>query len=79
MLDSFYLKQERKYKQLYKNIVKKNEDQINFSLDTSEITGTEKETKRIYFLRCLFSITELFFYPLLIAALIILVVILKIF
>lgn len=35
VLDSFYLQQERKYKQLYKNVAAKDENQIDFNLDTN--------------------------------------------
>lgn len=79
LLDAYYLQQERKYKQLYKNVIEKEENQIDFSLDTSMVIGTHKEMKRLCFYRCFFSITELFFYPLIAAALIILVIVLKIF
>lgn len=79
ILDSFYLQQERKYKQLYKNIVAKNESQIDFNMDTSKATGTTEEMKRLCFCRCLFSITEVCFYPLLTVALIVLLIVLKVF
>ena len=39
VLDSFYLQQERKYKQLYKNVAAKDENQIDFNLDTSKVVG----------------------------------------
>lgn len=79
ILDAFYLQQERKYKQLYKNIVAKDENQIDFNLDTSIVTGTKKEIKKLCLYRCIFSITELCFYPIIAVALIILVVVLKVF
>lgn len=79
ILDSFYLQQERKYKQLYKNVIAKDEAQIDFCLDTSTATGTTEEMKRLCICSCLFSITELCFYPIIAAALIILVVVLKVF
>lgn len=79
ILDSFYLQQERKYKLLYKNVIAKNENQIDFNLDTSMATGTPEEMKRLCFCKCMFSITELCFYPVIAAALIILVVVLKVF
>lgn len=79
ILDSFYLQQERKYKQLYKNVIEKDKTQIDFNLDTSKATGTTKEMDRLCFCRCFFSITELCFYPLIAVALIALVVVLKVF
>lgn len=78
-LDSFYLQQERKYKQLYKNVAEKDESQIDFNLDTSKATGTTEEMKRLCICSCFFSITELCFYPIIAAALIILVIVLKVF
>lgn len=79
VLDSFYLQQERKYKQLYKNVVTKDETQIDFCLDTSRATGTTEEMKRLCFCKCMFSITEICFYPLITVALIALIIVLKIF
>lgn len=79
LLDSFYLMQERKYKQLYKNIIEKDEEEIDFSLDTSKATGTTDEMKRLCFCRCLFSITEGTFYGVIALSLIVLVVTLKVF
>lgn len=46
ILDSFYLQQERKYKQLYKNIIKKDETQIDFNLDANNLTENDDEKKR---------------------------------
>lgn len=79
LLDSFYLMQERKYKQLYKNIIEKDEEEIDFSLDTSKAIGTTDEMKRLCFCRCLFSITEGTFYGVIVLSLIVLVVTLKVF
>lgn len=79
VLDSFYLQQERKYKQLYKNVAAKDENQIDFNLDTSKVVGTVDEMKRLCFCKCMFSITELWFYPLIAVVLIVLIIILKIF
>lgn len=79
ILDSFYLQQERKYKQLYKNVIEKTENEIDFNLYSSMVIGTEKEMKRLCFCKCLFSITEVCFYPLIAVSLVLLVVILKIF
>lgn len=78
ILDSFYLQQERKYKLLYKNVIERVENQIDFNLDTDMATGTTEDMKRLCFCRCLFSISELCFYPVIAAALIILIVILKV-
>lgn len=61
-LDSFYLQMERKYKVLYKRISKKNENEIDFNMDTRSVTYSEDEAKRICFCSCLFSKTEWPFY-----------------
>ena len=79
ILDSFYLQQERKYKQLYKNVAEQDESQIDFNLEADKATGTAEEMARLCFCKCLFSITELCFYPLIAVALIILVIVLKVF
>ena len=79
ILDSFYLQQERKYKQLYKNVAEQDESQIDFNLDADKATETAEEMARLCFCKCLFSITELCFYPLIAVALIILVIVLKVF
>ena len=79
ILDSFYLQQERKYKQLYKNVAEQDESQIDFNLDADKATGTAEEMAKLCFCKGLFSITELCFYPLIAVALIILVIVLKVF
>lgn len=79
VLDSFYLQQERYYKQLYKNVAEKDESQIDFNLDTRKVVGTKKEIDKLCFWKCLLSITELWFYLLLAITLIVLIIILKIF
>lgn len=79
ILDSFYLQQERKYKLLYKNVLVKSESDIDFNLDNDIATGTSVEMERLCFFRCMFSVTELWFYPLIAMAVFALVIILKIF
>lgn len=79
ILDSFYLQQERKFKQLYKNVTEKNEKDVDFNLDTSKASGTVDEMKRLCFCRCLFSSSEIWFYPLIAAALVVLAIALKMF
>lgn len=77
ILDAFYLQQERKYKLLYKNIATKLERDIDFNLDSSYATGSEVELVRLNFIKCLFSVTELWFYPLIAMSIVVLVIILK--
>ena len=52
LLDSFYLMQERKYRQLYKNIIEKDEEEIDFSLDTSKATRTNFLLSKCIVLNC---------------------------
>jgi len=78
-LDSFYLQQERKYKLLYKNIAAKKDENIDFNMDTSLAEGTVKETKRLCFFNCMFSVSEIWFYPIIAVAIIVLALVLKIF
>lgn len=79
ILDSFYLQQERKYKLLYKNITEKQESDIDFNLDSSIATGSVLELERLRFIKCMLSTTELWFYPLIAIAMVVLVVILKVY
>lgn len=79
ILDSFYLQQERKYKLLYKNVAAKKEENIDFNLDTSLAEGTVKETKCLCFANCMFSVSEIWFYPIIAVAIIVLALVLKVF
>lgn len=78
ILDSFYLQQERKYKLLYKNIATKMEKDIDFNLDSGLATGTTIELGRLCFFKCMFSVTEIWFYPLIAVAIAVLSIILKV-
>lgn len=67
-LDSFYLQIERKYKILYKNVLTKENDMIDFCMDTASIKPEGDDIKKICFLDCLFSTIEAGFYlPIIIA------------
>lgn len=77
ILDSFYLQQERKYRLLYKNIVIKQEEDIDFNLDSDLATGSAAELERLCFFKCMFSVTEVWFYLLITLAMTVLVVILN--
>ena len=61
-MDAFYLQQERKYKQLYKNVAEKDENDIDFNMDIRLVTGNADEMKRLCFCQCLFSISVIVFY-----------------
>ena len=78
-LDSFYLLQERKYKELYKIVAKKEENDIDFSLDTKELDEILdcSEKKRICICRCISSTSEIWFYSIIAVSLIVLFNVLK--
>lgn len=78
LLDSTYLQQERQYKALYREVTEKNEDEIDFNLNTRKVKFTKDETKHIHFFRCLFSFSEFLFYGALTAAIIILMLVIVI-
>lgn len=77
-LDAFYLQQERRYKQLYKNVAEKDENDIDFNLDTSLVIGDAREMERLCFCRCLFSKTVAWFYGSIAVAMFGLLILLKV-
>ena len=74
-IDSFYLQTERKYKELYKKVQFKKEEDIDFDMDTSYI---KTENTHMSYWNCVWSKTESFFYGSIIAAVLILAFILKV-
>lgn len=62
LLDSFYLQVERKYRKLYEIIAKKDENEIDFNMDTKIIEVPDDEESIIAYGGCFFSKTELSFY-----------------
>lgn len=56
-LDAYYLRQERLYRELYNLVREKNEQEIDFSMNTSEI-----QSEKTSYFNCLSSVTELWFY-----------------
>lgn len=78
ILDSFYLQQGRKYRLLYKNVSVRTEEDIDFNMDSRLAVGTSSEMERLRFLKCLFSVSEICFYPFIAAAMLVLVAVLKI-
>lgn len=79
ILDAFYLQTERRYNLLYKNVAAKEDDEIDFNLDARMATGTSLEMERLCFFKCFFSVTEICFYGVVGLALIVLVIVLKVF
>ena len=74
-IDAFYLQSERKYKELYKQVRTKKEEEIDFDMDTHTIPT--KGTRMGYW-RCVFSKTEFFFYGSITVAVVVLAFILKV-
>lgn len=66
-LDAYYLQLERKYKELYRLVSAKSEEEIDFSMDFSLV-----KDKRTGYLKCLASRTAIFFYPVLMLSLLVL-------
>ena len=79
LLDTFYLQTERKFKILYRNVAGKDEKNIDFNLDTSLASRTTSDMKCLSFFRCMFSTSEILFYPFIIVAAVVLIIVLKIF
>ena len=77
LLDAFYVQQERRYKALYRSVCEKKEEEIDFNLNTRNITFTSDEAKRICFFNCLKSTSVSLFYGVLTVTMILLVFVLK--
>lgn len=71
ILDSFYLWKERLYRELYKTVIKKEDREIDFSMDVTEFNNGENT-----WVRSFFSYTILLFYIPFIIVLIVLIAIL---
>ena len=70
-LDSYYLLQERLYRYLYKEVLKKSENEIDFSLNAEvfkpsktarQSNSLSDDDKKLTYPYCLFSVTELGLY-----------------
>ncbi len=61
LLDTYYLRLERKYKILYTRVAA--DSKTDFNLNTNVITYSKEEQKRIDYIRCLFAPSVLVFYP----------------
>ena len=57
LIDSYYLQYERKYKELYKRVRVKKEEEIDFDMTTDDI-----KTERTGYWKCVRSRTEAWFY-----------------
>lgn len=80
MLDTYYLRLERQYRILYKTVTNKRDNEIDFSLDLSQIQNMSiSDSKKICSLNCFLSTTELIFYLPITATLGIIICILNVF
>lgn len=77
ILDSYYIQQERRYKILYQRVCENLEEIKEFSLDTNSIAYNSTEKKRISFIKCFLSISEISFYGILAISILMLVAVLK--
>lgn len=77
LLDALYLRQERRYRALYRSVREKKEEDIDFNLNTRIITFTNDEAKMICYFNCLKSTSVSLFYGTLTVTLVLLVAILK--
>lgn len=72
-LDAYYLRQERLYRALYEIVRAKEENQIDFNMDTADLPKVPNEQTE--YCNCLFSKTELcFYFPLAILSTVIIIV-----
>lgn len=77
LLDTIYLQQERKYRILYARVTQKEEKEIDFSLDTRSLDYSTEEKKSICLVLCFVSKSEILFYGILTATMIVLITVLK--
>ncbi len=66
LLDAYYLQLERKYRKLYDYVRALPEDDVDFSMDIRQAGVSVEETKKLCFLSCMFSTSEICIYLLLI-------------
>lgn len=62
ILDSYYLMLERKYRRLYDEVRKKDNNKIDFDMNFNNITLKMNEIKKFEYIRNIFSKTECPFY-----------------
>ena len=63
LLDTYYLRLERQFRILYKTVTEKCDDEIDFSMDLSQIQNMSiSDSKKICPLNCFLSTTEIVFY-----------------
>ena len=63
LLDTYYLRLERQFRILYKTVTEKCDDEIDFSMDLSQLQNMSiSDSKKICPLNCFLSTTEIVFY-----------------
>lgn len=62
VLDTYYLQLERKYRKLYDYVRTLPNKNTDYNMNPNKITLTIEESKKLYFVNCLFSKTEVSFY-----------------
>ena len=77
ILDAFYLKLERKYRVLYRNVCETAPEKIDFNMNTRLIKYTSDEYRRNCYINCLISPSVSLFYGGLAVTMVLLVAILK--
>lgn len=61
-LDSFYLQVERKYRTLYKKVLKIKDENIDFNMDINNFNKNIVKEEKLNYYDSVFSFTELIFY-----------------
>lgn len=61
-LDSYYLQLERKYRKLYDDIRLQESDKTDFNMNPSNVKISISDSKKICFMNCFLSATEILFY-----------------
>ncbi len=76
-LDTYYLRLERRYKALYREVLEN--ETVDFNLNTDNVSYTKVESHNTNFFWCLFSFSEVAFYGILAGTLCFLMCKLKVF
>lgn len=61
-LDSYYLQLERKYRKLYDHVRNRKDGNADFNMNPNQVKLTISESRKICFINCLLSNTEILFY-----------------
>ncbi len=61
-LDSYYLQLERKYRKLYDDIRLQESDETDFNMNPSNVKISISDSRKVSFMNCFLSPTEILFY-----------------